>query len=85
MPAFGSSFVIASNTSGPVLYIPDFRDEILDSERDLCAAMEEYLQLDWSTPGLVEEIEQQFPVSIEIDATNRNNVTMMLISPRLPY
>jgi hypothetical protein len=54
------------------LYIPDFRDEILDSGRSLFDVKEEYLQLDWLTPGLVDEIEQQFPVSIEIDATNRN-------------
>ena len=35
-------------------------------------ANKEFLNVDWLTPGLVEEIEQQFPVANEIDPSNRN-------------
>ena len=44
----------------------------LESGRNLADANKEVLNVDWLTPGLVEEIEQQFPVANEIDSTNPN-------------
>jgi hypothetical protein len=55
-----------------MLYIPEFRDELFESGRDLFAVKEEYLKKNWLTQGIVEEIENQFPTGNEIDATNRN-------------
>ena len=55
-----------------MLYIPEFRDELFESGRNLFDAKEEYLNKNWLTQGIVEEIENQFPTGNEIDATNRN-------------
>jgi hypothetical protein len=55
-----------------MMYIPQFRDELFESGLNLYVANEGYLKKNWLTPGIVEEIEKQFPIGSEIDATDRN-------------